>query len=663
MNVLKDSQWIRQSMLLPKRSIDATDMLRRTYSNDFRKFSDTTLGGNQACNPPPQFTSYADIAGRRFNQDISFGMGRYYSEVIDDNSVYVNMRFGVPVFNSLTSFFGNFYSSDASRLARQGRTNGVGEWLGDLGYGIGNLAGFVLSIGFLPYILAGQTLKFLAGKTSTRYYYLKPNMYSYWSAVQMIANQYSVNAGFVAGMSPEEYGENVRGLTPQDISERNRLLPDIWRSNGSVDIYATSTRHQRLANKQYAELQRIREEATSLDDLKGRWKSFLEKPLIENEYRPMNEYLKSYLQLEQTKPTIATEKTQTVAGENGETATAGAFLSEQAETITDYFGKNGKEDAGFSDYMLAELRDGAQFVTFRVDNPGTVGESFSSTVRDSDIAGTVNSMSSGARNMRFSVANGNVSDGIIGSTIGAATEFIGGIIGGVADAMSISGLASLAGNAFVDIPKHWDGSTANLPRMQYTMELRAPYGNEVSRFQNLIVPLAMLLAGALPLSTGTQSYTSPFLCELYCRGRAQTRLGIIDSLEVTRGAGNVGWTQDGKPLGIDISFSVVDLSSVIHMPLTNGFAGVSGGPLEIFKPGGISRMLGADDTSFADYMAVLSGMGLTDQIYQVRKLKRNFYRTVLDFQSWASPANAAAWIGNWSSVRIISGFANGTNRN
>jgi hypothetical protein len=193
-------------------------------------------------------------------------------------------------------------------------------------------------------------------------------MYSYWSAVQMIANQYSVNAGFVSGMGPEEYGENVRGLTPQDISERNRLLPDIWRSNGSVDIYATSTRHQRLANKQFAELQRIREEATSLDDLKGRWKSFLETPLIEDEYRPMNEYLKSYLQLEQTKPTIATEKTQTVAGETGETSTVGTFLSEQAETITDYFGKNGKEDAGFSDYMLAELRDGAQFVTFRVDN-------------------------------------------------------------------------------------------------------------------------------------------------------------------------------------------------------------------------------------------------------------------------------------------------------
>ena len=58
---LKDTDWIRQSFMLPRKSIANADSIRRTLTDARFKFTDTTLGGNFAINPPPQFTRYADL--------------------------------------------------------------------------------------------------------------------------------------------------------------------------------------------------------------------------------------------------------------------------------------------------------------------------------------------------------------------------------------------------------------------------------------------------------------------------------------------------------------------------------------------------------------------------------------------------------------------------
>lgn len=657
---LKDKDWIRQSMILPAHAIDEVDSRRRTYTQAMFGYQDTTLGGNQAINPLPQYTEYADLNAERLFPTISRGMGRKYEEMHNSNAILVHMRFGVPAFNSLTSFFTNFYNSDASRLARTGRTGGVGFF-------IGRVIGFAASIYFLPLILVGQAIRFLAQKPSTRYYYLKPAMPLYWNALNTMTNMYSANAGFVSALNPQDYGtELASGLSPGDTAERNRLLPDIYRTDGTVDVYKVATRFQRISNARLEKLQEIRENASSLQEAQSRYRDFLSQPIFEPQGRPIKEYLNAYFGAKSATPlpeetrTITPDNAPTEAGAEGSQASGGSgttFLSQVAESYESLFKTEGGEDASWGDMMKAELRDGAQFITFRVDDTGPVGESFSNQVRDSDLKSFIDGMSNGARSARFSFANGNVSDGLLGQAVGAITQFVGNIVSGAAHQLGVSGLASLAGNALVDIPKHWDGSTANLPRMQYTIQLRTPYGNEMSRFQNLIYPLFCLLAGALPLSTGAQSYTSPFLCELYCQGRAQTRLGMIDTLDIQRGVGDVGFTQEGKALAIDITFSVVDLSSVMHMPITSQF-----NPIDYLLPGGLSKMFGSDDSSFGDYMAILSGLGLTDQIYPLRKLKRNWYRNQLEFNSWFSASHMTNWIGGWSSVRMLSGLYNATDR-
>lgn len=53
-------------------------------------------------------------------------------------------------------------------------------------------------------------------------------------------------------------------------------------------------------------------------------------------------------------------------------------------------------------------------------------------------------------------------------------------------------------------------------------------------------PAPMWLAGALPISPGRQTYTSPFICKLISVGRSNMDLAMIDSLSVTHGVGNLG---------------------------------------------------------------------------------------------------------------------------
>lgn len=660
-----DSNWLRQSFLLPsdvrRRGVSERDYRRRIYTNGLAKFSDTTLGGNQAINPAPQPSRFTDINERRIADRASKGMGRWYSEVIDNQSVLVHMRFGVPQFNSLTSFFGSFYSSDASNLARTGRGT-------SLAFRLGMLGGMVAQIRLMPALSVIQFLRFLfGGNPNTKYYYSKPTMAVYWNAVQTIANTIASNMGFVAGMSLSDVAVN----RPSDVGDQsawNKLLPDVYNSNGSIDLYKVGTRYQRLADARYQVMQKIYEESSSPDVLRERMRSMMLDPRMysvpKGTYKTFNEYYENYFQ--QTPHTEEPKVTQApAAGEDlpQEEKDALKIIDQPIESVEGYGYVNGAEDASLSNFLTAELRDGAQFVTFKVDNPGSISESFGSSFKESAIAEKINNMSNSARDFRFNFANGNIASNAVTKVVGAAVSTVTDLLSGVAASFGVSGLATLAGNALVDIPKYWDGSTSNLPRISFTIDLRSIYGNDLCRYQNLMVPLTMLLAGALPRSTGFQSYTAPFLVELFCKGRMQTRLGMIDSIEITRGTGNVGWDSDGKPLGIDVTFSVVDLSTVVHMPITNGF-----NLTDVATGTALQRYLFNDETSFTDYMAVLSSMGLADQVYTTRRLKRNFYRTMLNFNSWTSPAHFASWVTNASIFgispgRIISGIAFPMERN
>lgn len=659
---IRDTNWVRQSFLVStdtqrKPDLEAIEIRNRTFTTARFKFVDTTPGGNICINPPPQFTRNADPkvnniftprtqSGRTVQTTGSRGIGRYYSEAIDDNMRIISMRMGVPQFNSLTTFFTGFYNADAGSLARTGRTS---SWI----YTFFRAAAFVVPLLSLPILFitwAGNTWRYLTGNPSSKYYYLKPTMPLYWNAVNSIVNLIAVNKGIIPRFFDEDtrnkIGDNRFAFTNADLQRFSQLMPDIMRPDGGIDVYALSTRAQRIARRVFKQMEIVYNQLQTTNGGPDQLAEFLDRVdrlgmqiSPDDRQRTFARYLSDWFSASRSQvksPTSPPASGQIAAPDNG---SSGVETLPTTQNDVDTWDK----------FLEAELDDGSSFISFRVDSDGPVSESFSNTVGESDIASKFNGMSGESRSTAFNFAGGNISgDTVLGGMIQSVLGVAADAVRGVRDGLQLSGLAALGGAAFVDIPQHWQSSVANLPSMSYSFTLSSPYGNKLSQLTNIYIPLAMILACALPLSTGRQSYSSPFLVELYDRGRAQTRLGIIDSLSISRGTSNLSFNNSGEPMAIDVSFTVKDLSTVMHMPIIQGFS-LTTPTASVFD----------DDSTFSDYMGVLGSLTLQEQIYTGDKLRLAFTRLGAEFRSWKSTARWMQLVGDLPPARLASIFYTG----
>lgn len=636
-----DSKWLRQMFAVEPNALQEYKKDARYRTTGYYKFTDTRPGGNMGINPPPQYCRFTDLkCPNAFNNtDITTGLGRYYNDSQDDNARILYMRFGVGAPTSLLRFFNNFYDSDAARVVKTGNS-------GDIFYKAGKLGGFVITLPFQPLILAGRALNWFMGNPSTKFISLKPTMPIYWNAVQTMVNGIAANIGLI----PQQFREDivVPDMSKEDaltddstrqfiefdsdpgaavFSQYQKILPNIFRTGGSIDIYSVANRAQRMNDAWMKKMGAIAESEEFADD--GDWINAMQSWPGRNH----------------------SEIVKALQGSSLGKALDTYFKSEPGKDLHD--SENGPasidefNNDGALDYLRSELRDGAQFVGFYIDSAETVSESFSNQVGDLEIGTAFNSASSGIRKAKLNFAEGNIGIAPVDAAVGAAKSFINGFLEGI----EMSGLMALAGNAMVDIQKVWENSSASLPKLNYTIKLRSPYGNKLSRFINIFMPLCALIAGVLPRSTGPQSFGTPFLVEAYDPGRGQTRLGIIDSMNITRGTGNIGWTKDNEFLGVDVTFSIIDLSSVMHMPM--GTAAFGGEGIT-----GLNRVFFGDDNAWTDYMATLSSLNLSDQIYKTRALARNWRRFKLDFDSFFSMSHAASWAAGTVTGRVLSGMSN-----
>ena len=626
-----DASWVRHSFMVP--SHDFGNVLGNEdhiFTSARLKFTDTTPGGNLAINPPPQFTRTADtrVKGK---YAASRGMGRKYSELIDDNSQHVHLRFGVPQYNSMQTFINNSFNYEMATLSRTGRAPG---FLYDLGRAIG----FVVTLPIQPLLFIGKIYDFLSNKQTSKYYFLKPTMPLYWSTVNTMVNNLAVNMGIIPRVYNDESAagneklegaekeqsaaynsgtlmEGVEEFSDEQVRQFHRLLPDVIRSDGGIDVYAFANRAQRMANESreslLASMNTAAEESNSVQELRQNLDTYLDEevkgkmakwPNVDDDTEPgFRSYMESWKRTKASKPP---------EGENS--------------------GRDSAEDnqswwEDFVDFSSASMEDGGQFATFRVNHVATMDESFSNQTGESGISSTLNGTSADIREKKFNFAGGNIMGGPLGDLVTGATSAAKDVVAGSLSSVGLDGLMAFAGEAFTEIPLIWQSSEVQLPKATYEMNLRSPYGNKMARLLNLYVPLSMIMAAALPKSTGRHSYDSPFLVELYDRGRAQVRLGMIDSLSISRGAGNIGWDQDNNPLAIDVSFSVVDLSPIMHMPINT-------------SPG-----IFDEDSAFSDYMATLGGLSLADQIYQSRKLQMNLTKFTSELRSTFSASRWGMW--------------------
>lgn len=697
-NFTRDSKWLRRAFMLDGKNLDENVKKWRTYSNVFNKFTNTSLGGNFAINNLPGYTQYADIISpgvsinnyqhKSYGESNSTGMGRYYSEAIDDQAQLLHLRFGTPRYQGLVSFFTSFFSYEAGMLAREGRVG----WSYYIAKSAVTIVTLPIQIAITTFSSLGTIWNFFTGTPSTKYYYMVQAMGPYWNRVNLIVNQLAVHFG-IAPLVYGNLGAESSGKAPQTNmtaeeetdayrSYAARAYPGIFNENGQIDIRLVANRARRLQNARYAQLEAIGLKAsnpaqvaklfadfianTKISDpgdvnMRSYLKNFHEGPLGSVDYAATDDISDKVNSMDMNAAATppATDGMGTGESSTGEVAKAPRTVGElanlsKADALTKRMpaDDSGNENlvVGFLSKMKpmarADLGEGSQFVTFKVDYTGPTSESFNNSFEEPAISGTINQISNAARQVRFTLSDGNTGFDIIDGITNSIRSFAAGALDGI----YLGGLLALAGNANVDIPKAWSSSSSQFPTMSFTMELRTWCGNKYGQFMNLVIPLAMLLAGALPISTGPQSYTQPFLCEAYCKGHGQTRLGMIESLSIQRYTGGLGSNNEHQALGYDISFTIADLNSVFHMPIDAGFS--------IREP---FKMIMDNDNAFKDYCAVLGSASLADQIYLNRRLAIRLTQAKLRIDSFWSWSNVSNNLSNMQSVQAIAGIFSADN--
>ena len=662
---IKDSSWVSHSMMTRSLTYEAGDDMLRFFSSADLKFEDTSLGGNFVINPRPQFTRYADPRAKGImsdTKDVSvaedkgrFGMGHYYAEAIDDTHQTIHMRFGIPEFNSMLGYVRNFFNNDLNRLATRGRvTPGFTDFLY---YGSKLIVGWSFkALHLVEYALKtiSNFFTFIAKVPASKYYYVRPTMVIYWAAVTNMVNMIASYRGwtsFTGNITNPDLDDKSRIKSEVDQDAANYLhefLPDVFSATGFIDVYKAATRAERIRMSVNDDINTAMENSGSIEDFKRFSQDFLDGKRQYNRANysgsTLEEAWASFMDSGYGKPSEG--DSDTILSNEKAMRSSSNESAERQDPTKGPVPHSAQNIDGWGKHMKAIFKDGAEFATFRVDHTGSVEESFQSSTGETDIAQKFNSASAQGRAAKFSLFGGNID----GGPLDAVKNGLGSIIEGGISGIPFIGstimpmLKAGAGAAYADIPEYWQNSSASMPRMSYTMQLVAPYGNPLSQMINIYIPLCMILAGALPLSTGKQSYTSPFLCQVFDQGRCQTRLGIIDSLQITRGVSNLGFNKKKQAMAIDVSFTVKDLSTVLHMPIATGFAL---DPLEgIFD----------EDTIFTDYISVLASNNLGKNIYVAQKFSKRLMTRYRQIQQMGSPSFWSGYLHDMTPIGLLDVF-------
>jgi len=664
---IMDKDWISSRFMVPDSDVvlhgEQAGGARYTSTASY-KFTSTSMGANIGMNAKPQYCRYADIRPkqRMSRNPVSLastsgnhGMGRYYSEAIDDNAETIFMEFGVPTFNGLLSFFTSAIDYEESIIANTGRST--------LAYNLGQMIGGLVAFAAFPAISMAVwaikgTTKLLFAKNRFDYYHMTPRMTNYWGTVstlvtQLVTEQGLLNPIMMPDSADDKIGQPMK-FDNDDVAQINRMIPGlIDEKTHYVDVYLIATRAQKLANMQSITdreeyLTNLNKEYTDSDmgvfeylksrtfggggDAGGGWGSFSNSVLMagnltglasnwdvgtkfQDHINTAKEFHDMRIDPAENKKIAEAKKAAERAFKEEEALRLKSGMLPQREKYTKddegmYKNDMNPEEAGilgkYTNAINSAMRDGGGHAVFYVDYSGSVSESFSNSTSKIETSDSAKQVGMKARNLKFNTAGGNFVDGM-DAMLQAGKDVVSGMLDQVTAGLG-SVLQALTGGGFVDLPLKWDDSTMSLPSITYTMKLISPYGNLYSQLQNIYIPLCMLMAGALPLASGKSSYTSPYLCNLFNKGKQQIELGMITSLSITRGTSNLGWTKTRKPLAIDVSFTVTDFSTIMTAP-------VNGSIFNIFSPA-------VDDYStLGRYIAVMGSRDLASTKYAVARAK------------------------------------------
>lgn len=684
-----DKDWISSRFMTPGSELTKLDALNRFFTSTSWKTTSTALGRSMAINSRPQFTRYADMKGYdrgllatgtsmwrpvTKNYSTKLGMGRYYSESIDDNAEQIYVEFGLAKFNSLITVMTRAVDYVDSYIANHGHMP-VGYYVG---YAIAGWARFWAFPLVSTIIFAGKLVFNAVYGGRFQYYYMEPAMHAYYSAVNQIVSQMAIELGIMhssfmaSGEEAHKIGVPMQ-LDTEDMGELKQLMPNIFsETTNYIDVFKIVAGPQTFAFQQFKKEFELYKNSNgeSAKDMIGylvkggsaieagavgtakmdylneflSFDSFLNKIVrdknswyskssedVENELSQIEKQTAEELNNSNTATTISKKDGSTVTDDDGNELKATNYSQNPDGSIDSTIGEETWLDM-FSNTFDSYIRDGMAFAIFNVDFTGSMSDSVTNSVGEIGTGSGIKELAKGARHMKFNLAGGNLAGDLIGDVVGAVKNVAMGALDAVTFGLS-NVLNTIMGGGYISLPKAWEDSDVSLATTTYTMDLVSPYGNPISQLQNIYIPLAMIMAGSFPLKAGESSYTSPFLCKLYNKGKEDIQLGMITSVTIERGTGNLAYTRNKRPLAFKVSFTVTNLAPTVTAPIQQS----------IFQE--LFNFNIHDEGTFGHYIGTLCSRDLYSSKYFKPKMVRKLSRMSMAFSQAISPNQQAALVG------------------
>ena len=579
---------------------------------------DTSPGGNEAINCRWAFNRDDDIihpVHALNGNPLHGGLGRVYFEKYQAHHQLLHITLGVSEFNTLFNFYRHAVDGGLANDVNSGESFNISRLIGQIvGGAVGLMFSIPMTILRIPEWIAERLD---ATEKITKYYELRSTMPMYYRYVNSIFAQLSVAMGF----------------TPNAIITPNSIYPKSG-TGGKTDGPQSSVTLNTLFQGSSLRYQ---------TDGKGKVTEVSGDP---------NVFMGSFPKwMRKTGPDVykilARRDRERVKLSNPSEGNIEEYMANSDPLNEGTPQTSGGLFDGFSNRLKASTYGADKFIAFRINKGNDASESVSNQTGQSSIANLINSAASAAKDARFSAGGSLTKIGnLIGSIpgIGSILKMGKDLLSGVVDSVGFTGMAKvvMTGSGFVDIPEVWTGSSFS-KNYGFSLTFRPGAGDNASILQDCYLPLCMCLAMACPRSVGMNSFSSPFLMRAYCKGMFAVPLGIVESMQITRGGAEFGWNMARLPTVIGVNLTIKDLSPIMHLAMADTFTGLS-----VF----------CSNSSMMEYMNTLSGLGLQERILFSNTFAR---RMALASQmlrtTWLNPNFHATNLGQTAIGRIYGALA------
>lgn len=223
--------------------------------------------------------------------------------------------------------------------------------------------------------------------------------------------------------------------------------------------------------------------------------------------------------------------------------------------------------------VFDEMDASPWYTDFYIDPSVSYSESFGNGTGESIISNMVKGASDFSKEIGFLTAAGGMTADLQASqeNLGKSIKEAGsGLLdgGGVIQRL-LSGATSVISGTNLVFPELW--KTSNFNRSySISIHLKSAYGTKESIFTDIIVPMCFWIALAAPRQATANTFKAPFLTRFFIPGFCSVDMGIVESLQISKGGNGDAWSVDGLPLQVDLNISIKDLYSSLFMSRLHG---------------------------------------------------------------------------------------------